>query len=92
MTRRGSENLMAKDLRSFVAENTDKVLHVPKPVSRDDLSDLIVQADQPVIFENIAGYPGWRIADLFFRDRDAQSAVLDTKPENVISELAERLT
>lgn len=92
MTRRGSENLMAKDLRSFVAENTDKVLHVPKPVSRDDLSDLIVQANQPVIFENIAGYPGWRIADLFFRDRDAQSAVLDTKPENVISELAERLT
>tara|TARA_B100001123_G_scaffold117345_1_gene136571 strand:- start:96 stop:1469 length:1374 start_codon:yes stop_codon:yes gene_type:complete len=83
---------MAKDLRSFVAENTDKVLHVPKPVSRDDLSDLIVQANQPVIFENIAGYPGWRIADLFFRDRDAQSAVLDTKPENVISELAERLT
>ena len=92
MPRRGSENLMAKDLRSFVAENTDKVLHVPKPVSRDDLSDLIVQANQPVIFENIAGYPGWRIADLFFRDRDAQSAVLDTKPENVISELAERLT
>ncbi len=92
MTRRGLENLMAKDLRSFVSENTNKVLHVPKPVSRDDLSDLIVQANQPVLFENIQDYAGWRIADLFFRDRAAQSAVLDTRPENVISELAEMLT
>jgi len=82
---------MAKDLRSFVSENTNKVLHVPKPVSRDDLSDLIVQANQPVLFENIQDYAGWRIADLFFRDRAAQSAVLDTRPENVISELAEML-
>ena len=83
--------MMAKDLRSFVSENTNKVLHVPKPVSRDDLSDLIVQANQPVLFENIQDYAGWRIADLFFRDRAAQSAVLDTRPENVISELAEML-
>ena len=60
---------MPKDLRSFIAANEDLILRVPKPVSRDHLSDLIVQADRPVVFENIDGYPGWRGADLLFRDR-----------------------
>ena len=38
-------------------------------------SDLIVQANRPVVFDEIDGFPGWRVADLFFRDREAQAAV-----------------
>lgn len=83
---------MPKDLRSFIDANEDLVLRVPKPVNRDDLSNLIVQADRPVVFENIDGFPGWRVADLFFRDRVAQAAVLETTPDKVTSVLAERLS
>jgi UbiD family decarboxylase len=82
---------MAKDLRSFIDANADLVLRVSKPVRREDLSTLIVQANRPVVFDNIDGYPGWRVADLFFRDRVAQAAVLETTPDKVTEVLAERL-
>ena len=57
---------MPKDLRSFIEANEDLILRVPKTVKRDHLSTLIVQANSPVVFDNIEGYPGWRVADLFF--------------------------
>ncbi|NBP72438.1 MAG: hypothetical protein EBU57_04520 [Alphaproteobacteria bacterium] len=88
----GGYDPVPKDLRSFIDANEDLVLRVPKPVNRDDLSNLIVQADRPVVFENIDGFPGWRVADLFFRDRVAQAAVLETTPDKVTSVLAERLS
>jgi len=82
---------MPKDLRSFIEANEDLILRVPKTVKRDHLSTLIVQANRPVVFDNIEGYPGWRVADLFFRDRVAQAAVLGTTPDKVTNVLAERL-
>lgn len=82
---------MAKDLRSFFAVNEELLLRVSKPVRRDDLSALIVQAGRPVLFERIEGYPGWSVADLLFRDRVAQAAVLETTPDRVTEVLAERL-
>ena len=82
---------MPKDLRSFIEANEDLSLRVPKTVKRDHLSTLIVQANRPVVFDNIEGYPGWRVADLFFRDRVAQAAVLGTTPDKVTTVLAERL-
>lgn len=82
---------MPKDLRGFLSDNEDLVLRVAKPVPRGDLSALIVQAERPVVFEQIENHPGWRVADLFFRDRIAQAAVLETTPDKVTEVLAERL-
>lgn len=82
---------MPKNLRGFLADNDDLVLRVSKPVKRDDLSALIVQAERPVLFDQIENHPGWRVADLFFRDRVAQAAVLGTTPGAVTEVLAERL-
>lgn len=79
---------MPKDLRTFVDGNADAILRVEKPVPRDDLSALIVQADQPVQFEAIDGFPEWRVADLFFRDREIQARVLETTPDKVLATLA----
>ena len=83
---------MAKDLRSYLADNDDLVLRVPKPVERDHLSSLIVQANRPVLFENIAGHGDWRVADLLFRDRSAQARVIGTTPDRVCADLAARLS
>lgn len=82
---------MAQDLRSYFEDSADLLLRVEKPVSRDHLSTLIVQANQPVLFENIEGFPGWKVSDLLFRDRLAQSRVLGTMPDEVLPELARRL-
>ena len=82
---------MARDLRSYFEDADDILLRVEKPVARDHLSALIVQANRPALFENIDGHPGWKVADLLFRDRIAQSRVLGTDPENVLPELAKRL-
>ena len=82
---------MAKDLRTYFEDNEDLVLRVAKPVRREHLSTLIVQANRPVLFEAIEGYPGWKVADLLFRDRLAQSRVLGTTPESVLPELSKRL-
>ncbi len=82
---------MARDLRSFLSDNEDLVLRVEKPVAPEFLSTLIVQANRPVLFDRIEGHPGWRLCDLLFRDREAQSRVLETTPENVLTTLAARL-
>ena len=83
---------MAQDLRTYLADNADLVLRVSQPVAPEFLSTLIVQADRPVLFERIAGHPDWRLCDLLFRDRLAQSRVLGTTPGNVLSVLADRLS
>jgi UbiD family decarboxylase len=82
---------MAKDLRTFLDDNTDLVLRVPRAVAPEFLSTLIVQADRPVLFEAIEGFPDWRLCDLLFRDRVAQSRVLGTAPADVLRTLADRL-
>jgi 2,5-furandicarboxylate decarboxylase 1 len=82
---------MAHDLRTYLATNGDLVLRLRRPVDLEHVSDLICQARRPVLFEAIAGYPGWRICDLLFRDRLAQSRVLGTTPDRVLPELARRL-
>ena len=83
---------MAQDLRTYLADNQDLVLRVAKPVAPEFLSTLIVQADRPVLFEHIEGHPDWRLCDLLFRDRLAQSRVLGTTPGDVLTTLAERLS
>ena len=82
---------MPKDLRGFVEANADLILRVPRTVSREHLSALIVQAGRPVMFDAVEGFPGWRVLDLLFVDRRAQARVLDTATDNVLASLAAAL-
>ena len=82
---------MKQDLRSYIEEVEDILLRIKKPVELEHLSALIVQANQPVVFENIEGFENWQVMDLLFRDRLAQSRVLRCRPDAVLSELAKRL-
>jgi 2,5-furandicarboxylate decarboxylase 1 len=82
---------MPQDLRSYLAENRDLVLRLTKPVAVEHVSDLICQSRRPILFESIQEHPGWRLCDLLFRDRLAQSRVLKTAPDRVLPELARRL-
>lgn len=83
---------MAADLRTYLRDNEDIVLRVTKPVPREYLSTLIVQANRPVLFEAIEGHPGWKVCDLLFRDRKAQARVIGATPQTVLADLARRLS
>ena len=83
---------MASDLRQFLAEIDDVLIRVKRPVDLDRISAPIVDAKQPILFEEITGYPGWKLCDLFFRDRACQARVLRTEPGRVLPELWQRMS
>jgi UbiD family decarboxylase len=75
------------DLRSFLAQAADKVLHIHKPVDpATEIAALCSETTRPTVFENITGYPDFRITDCLTRFRDTQALALgiDGGPEAVI--------
>jgi 2,5-furandicarboxylate decarboxylase 1 len=44
-----------------------------------------------VIFNNLKGFPGWRLCDSLVRERDTQAIAMGTTPENVSSFLASHI-
>jgi len=83
---------MGSDLRQFLGEIDDILLRVRRPVDLDYLSALIADAEQPILFEALVGYPGWQLCDLLFRNRACQARVLKTNPAQVLPELGRRLS
>jgi 2,5-furandicarboxylate decarboxylase 1 len=82
---------MAEDLRTFLNQIDNQLLRVPAEVQAEHLSALINQAEQPVLFEKIAGHPGWSVCDLLFRDRKSQARVVGAEPDTLLTEIAARL-
>lgn len=76
------------DLQSFLDTHRDAHLHIDRPVPLDHVGALVAQAGRPVVFENLEGFPGWRLADLLFVDRAAQAQVLGCDPHQVVPALA----
>ncbi|MCA1841660.1 MAG: UbiD family decarboxylase [Actinobacteria bacterium] len=79
------------DLPSYLAAHASSILHVEAQVPLDAVGALTAQADRTIVFEDIAGFPGWRLADLLFVDRAAQARVLGCRPGEVVPRLAKVL-
>jgi 2,5-furandicarboxylate decarboxylase 1 len=79
------------DLASFLDQHRDHHVHVHKQVALDQVGALTGQADAPIVFEDIAGFPGWRLVDQLFVNRAAQSRVLGCEPAGVVQRLVEVL-
>jgi 2,5-furandicarboxylate decarboxylase 1 len=76
------------DLESFLGTHRADHLHIEKPVPLDHIPALTAEAGQTIVFENIDGYPDWRLVDQLFVDRAAQGRVLGCAPSDVVPELA----
>lgn len=63
-------------LAGYLADNGDIVTRIEREVPLDVVGALTAQARSPVLFENLAGFPDWRLADQLFVDRTAQGRVL----------------
>ncbi len=83
---------MANSLRTYLRDIQSKTLTIKKEVDpKTQLGDLVSQSNHPLLFENIKGYPGWRICDLLVKTRETQAIALKTTPDQIIPELAQRL-
>ncbi len=79
------------DLATFLAQHRDNHVNVQKQVALDQIGALTAQASAPIVFEDIAGFPGWRLVDLLFVNRAAQGRVLGCDPTEVVPRLVEVL-
>lgn len=85
------------DLRSFLhdADRAGKTLYVKKPVDvTRDVGTLCSQTRQPLVFENLTGFEGFRLADGLTRTREMQALALgiDGGPQAVMPGYLEMLT
>ena len=82
---------MSPDLRSVLKEHAEAIVHVCKEVALEDVGALTGQSRETILFEKIRGYPGWRLVDLLFVNRQAQARALRCDPDKVVPSLAKIL-
>jgi hypothetical protein len=70
---RGNERALDVSLRAYLETNADIVVRITKPVRLDDIGALSAQSDMPIVFENIVEKPGFRLCDMFVKNRRAQA-------------------
>lgn len=80
---------MKTDLHSFLAAHKGEYITIKKPVKLEHVGALIGQAEDTIVFDNIAEYPGFRLVDQLFVNRKAQARVLGCEPNEVVRRLAE---
>lgn len=79
------------DLQGFLAEHKDAHLQIDKPVPLDHIGALTAQASDTIVFNNVDGFPQWRLVDLLFATRAAQARVLQCDPDEVVARLSQIL-
>ncbi len=57
----------------------------------DDIGALSAQSDQPILFENIVGKPGFRLCDILVKNRRSQARALGVDQAVYLKTLAYRL-
>ncbi|MCZ6788851.1 MAG: UbiD family decarboxylase [Chloroflexi bacterium] len=83
---------MTSDLRSFLAEVDNQLTRVKKEVDPlTQLGSLSSQSDRPIMFENLKGYPGWKIVDRLHSTPDIQAMALRTTREKLFEDVSARM-
>jgi 2,5-furandicarboxylate decarboxylase 1 len=86
-----SDVVLDKDLRGYLETNSDIVTRIEKPVDLDDIGALSAQSEQPILFENIRGYPNFRLCDILVKHRCLHGPILGVSQEDYLQTLAHRL-
>jgi UbiD family decarboxylase len=88
---RPNEQSLDKCLRDYLANNSDIVTRIIKPVHIDDIGALSAQSNQPILFENIIEKPNFRLCDILVKNRRSQARALGVTSEDYLTTLAFRL-
>ena len=66
------------DLHGFLDTHRAEHLHIRKPVELDAVGALAAQANDTIVFENLAGHPGFaRVTPPAFTERPEMAGLLD---------------
>ena len=87
----GQDFTLDKDLRGFLESNKDVVTIISKPVKVEHIGAIAAQSEQPILFENIEGKPGYRVLDILVKHRNLQARALGVSESDYLSTLADRL-
>jgi UbiD family decarboxylase len=87
----GQNFALDKDLRGFLKTNEDVVTVITKPVKIEHIGAVAAQSEQPILFENIEGKPGFRVLDILVKHRNLQARALGVSEEDYLPTLAYRL-
>lgn len=90
---KATNNKMPKTLRSFMEGLGDRLLKIHDeidPVTQAGI--LCSESVGPVVFDNLRGFPGWRLTDTLIKDRiDQASAFGSSNVREVCVDLARRM-
>jgi len=75
------------DIQSFLGEHLDDLTRITKDVPLEHVGALTGQADNTILFENLKGFPDFRLVDQLFVNRAAQARVLGCSPTGVVPAL-----
>jgi UbiD family decarboxylase len=83
------------DLRTFLTEldTAGELQHLPEAVSPHlELAGILARNDgRPLLFENLTGYPGWRLASGYVAQRSHFARALGCSPETIVRTMAEAM-
>jgi 2,5-furandicarboxylate decarboxylase 1 len=84
---------MPHTLRSFLATLDNQLLHIKEEVDPlTNVGALCSESAGPVMFENLKGFPGWRLTDILVKGRRGQAAALGVQhAHEVCPDLARRM-
>ena len=83
---------MPSSLRTYLKDIKKETIRIKKEVDpKTQLGDLVSQSDRPLLFENLTGFPGWKICDLLIKTRTTQAIALKTTPDQIVPELSKRI-
>ena len=89
--KRATKNALDADLRGYLDTNADIVTVIDKPVGMSDIGTLSAQSEGPILFENILGYPDFRLTDMHVKHRWSQCRALGVAEDAYLPTLAQRL-
>jgi UbiD family decarboxylase len=83
------------DLRTFITEleTTGELKHIARPISPHfELAGVIAEHDgTPLIFDDLAGYPGWRLASGYVAQREHFARALGCGVSDIIDRMVAAL-
>ncbi len=85
---------LPKDLRSWLKslEDNNLLIRIKKEVDpKTNMGSLCAESPKAIMFENVKGYPGWRVCDGLIKLREQQALLLGTPINKVSSRLAKDL-
>ncbi|MFH1821421.1 MAG: UbiD family decarboxylase [Methanobacteriota archaeon] len=84
---------MPKDLRSWLKqlEENNLIYKIKKEADpKTQMGTLCSESEKALLFENVKGYPGWKVCADIIQSREQHALLLGTPKDKVVPELAKR--